>query len=939
MVYQYERQRLATGLKRLALAAGLAGSATAAQAQFFTASNVVNNAGTYTDLGTAGTVISTPNFDDANSAVLPLPFPLTFGGTAYTEFVLNTNGYLKLGNVAPTAPFFSTYAQQAYTSGPLNTASQTDLILPFNTDLEGGANAPEYRMATTGAAPNRVLTIQWKNVSDKTRLASASAPGNVIDKQFANFSFQVKLYESNSGVDFVYDTAVPSVNPTNANFIVVGVKGSSNAAAQVVTAVKPSNNPWSTTIFQQGPYTSTTNAHNIRNTPTIAGGAPLPDPGRTYSFAVQSATDAAAQLIYGYSQLAVPAGQPVTLQGVVRNAGTAALSNIAVTLSVSGANTYTAPAATVASLAPGATAVVTFPGVPVPNAGNNTVTLSVAVAGDQGSANNSTSMLMTTNPSILSITTAGNVSSGFVLPQVDDAYFGVKYTLATAASVTAVRTIISSAGDNPGTSKTTDGETLYAVVINPTTGAVLGRSANYTVTATDIGALHTFTLTIPAAVPAGDFIVGVVGLPSTGDPYYPYFTQSENPNRPNTYFAGPISAPAAPTAVLTTGTGATLKLAFDAVLQVASACPAPTSITVTGTATTASVAFAGAAAGTGYQIVYGATGFNPATAGTTTATFASGPGSVTGLAAATCYDFYVRTVCGTTGQSTLAGPINFCTPCVAPTIGTFPYAQNFDAVSPGQSLPCGITVTDSNNDGFTWRARPTVDPSLATGNISRSNPFAMVYSYNNVGPTPTVGADDWFYTPALTLSTTQRYRVSFYYRTAGQGLSERLEVKYGTAATPAGQTVVLYTNNNLTANTYQLANNTSTPAVADITPAANGTFYVGFHAISLANQGFLAIDDLSIGASPLATSEALKRAVSVFPNPSNSGQFSLEIRGANAAQLAVEVTNLLGQRVYTGTAKDNFRTAVDLSALASGIYSLKVRNGGEFTMQQISIVK
>ena len=127
--------------------------------------------------------------------------------------------------------------------------------------------------------------------------------------------------------------------------------------------------------------------------------------------------------------------------------------------------------------------------------------------------------------------------------------------------------------------------------------------------------------------------------------------------------------------------------------------------------------------------------------------------------------------------------------------------------------------------------------------------------------------------------------------------------------------------------------------MADITPAA-GNFFVGFHAISLGNQGFLAVDDVVISVGPLATSEALKRAVGIFPNPSASGVFNVEIHGANAKQaLAVEVTNMLGQRVYTGTAKDNFRSEVNLSTLAAGIYTLKVRNGEEYTMQQISIVK
>jgi hypothetical protein len=659
MKNQYNRLELTSHLRRLALAALCVGSSTAAHAQFFLATNAVNNSGTYTDLGTSGTVISTPNFDDANSGTQTLPFTLTFNGATYTQFVLNTNGYLKLGTVAPVAPYFSTYAQQAYTGGPLNTASQTNLILPFNTDLEAGTGTPEYRMATTGTAPNRVVTIQWKNVSDKTRASSTS--GGTIDKQFANFSFQVRLYESNSGIDFVYDTAVPSTNPTNANFIVVGLKGSSTAAAQVITAVKASNSPWGTTTFQQGVYASTTNAHNIRNTSTIPDGVPLPDRGRTYSFAVPSATDAAAQLIYGYSQLAVPAAQPVTIRGVVRNAGTAALSNISATLTITGANNYTSSASTVASLAPGATAIVTFAGIALPNTGNNTVTLNANVAGDLASVNNSTSMLMVTNPSILSITTAGNVSSGFVLPQDDDIYYGVKYTINSQSTVTAVRTIISSASDNPGTSKLTEGESLYAVVVNATTGVVLGRSADYTVAAADIGALHTFVLTTPVVVPAGNFIVGVVGNTSTtGDPYFPYFTQTESPNRTDTYFAGDITSPSAPQAVLTTGNGLTLKLAMDAVLQ-----------------------------GTG-----------------------------------------------------------------------------------------------------------------------------------------------------------------------------------------------------------------------------------------------------------TATSEALKRAVSVYPNPSNTGEFNVEIQGANAKQaLSVEVTNMLGQRVYSGSAKDNFRTSVNLSSLPSGIYNLQVRNGQEFTQQQIAIVK
>jgi hypothetical protein len=275
---------------------------------------------------------------------------------------------------------------------------------------------------------------------------------------------------------------------------------------------------------------------------------------------------------------------------------------------------------------------------------------------------------------------------------------------------------------------------------------------------------------------------------------------------------------------------------------------------------------------------------------------------------------------------------------VAVAPGT-PYAENFDVVGTGQALPCGITVQDVNMDGNTWRARATVpvnaNPNLPIGRGGTGN--AMVYFFNE--QSNTIGGDDWFYTPGLRLTGGQRYRLSFYLRSAGGNFPEGLEVKYGPGTTPAAQTTALYANTNVVNPAYALATNTSTPAVADLQPATTGVYYIGFHAISAPDQFFLAVDDVSL-AQVSANSAALARAVSVYPNPSASGRFALQVATANAAQgLAVEVTNSLGQRVYAGAAKDNARTELDLSHLASGVYTLKVKNGSEYTIQQLAIVK
>jgi hypothetical protein len=269
-------------------------------------------------------------------------------------------------------------------------------------------------------------------------------------------------------------------------------------------------------------------------------------------------------------------------------------------------------------------------------------------------------------------------------------------------------------------------------------------------------------------------------------------------------------------------------------------------------------------------------------------------------------------------------------------VSSFPYTQTFDTVVPGQALPCGITTLDANSDGTTWRI---------SNEAPNSGTNSMRYQGSVVN---NVAANDWFFSPALVLPGTAntRYQVAFRYRAAGVGstgtsnYTESLEVKSGTAATAAGQTNLLYTNASINNLAYNLANGSSTPVVAYL-PAGASTQYVGFHVISAANQGNLYIDDLSVTAVTVTgTSEALLRAVNVFPNPSATGVFNLAINGANAKQaLEVEVTNNLGQRVYVGSARDNFTSQIDLSRLATGLYHLKVKNGDEYMLRQISIVK
>jgi len=307
--------------QRLALGLLLSGSTLAAQAQ---ALNYVPSAataftGTYTDLGSAGTVISTSSTDNANSAAQSIGFSFGYNGSTFTQFVLNTNGVIRLGSAAPstTLLYYDNNTNSTNNTDPLaSTASaNTNLLMPFKFDLVSGTGGAEYRVATTGAAPNRVCTIQWKNVSDKTGAGVDAA--NVT--QFANFSFQVKLYETTNTIDFVYGPFAASSGVQGRRYINVGLKGSGLNSGQLVVATKLLSSSWNTTLFQDAPYTGS--YYSVTNTT-------LPVLGSTYRFAPTAVTATLSRTAAGFTAQAspVPFGSELTLNLHTLTAGPLALA-------------------------------------------------------------------------------------------------------------------------------------------------------------------------------------------------------------------------------------------------------------------------------------------------------------------------------------------------------------------------------------------------------------------------------------------------------------------------------------------------------------------------------------------------------------------------------------------------------------------------------------
>ena len=146
-------------------------------------------------------------------------------------------------------------------------------------------------------------------------------------------------------------------------------------------------------------------------------------------------------------------------------------------------------------------------------------------------------------------------------------------------------------------------------------------------------------------------------------------------------------------------------------------CPLPQFLTASQvTATTAVVGWDSVMAATsGYTVIYGTAGFNPATGGTSVTATADSV-QLTGLSGATTYEAYVIANCGAAnGISDTAGPVSFQTLCVALTA---PYARNFDTDAVGAPALCWSEYNNYN--------------SLARANVQDNPPFVTAFSAPNV---------------------------------------------------------------------------------------------------------------------------------------------------------------------------------------------------------------
>ena len=126
-------------------------------------------------------VTNTGMTGDDQTVTITLPFSVTFFGTAYTSVKVSSNGNAHFGT-----------ASNAYSNVAIpNTGLPNAMIAPFWDDLYLPGGGAVYT-GTSGTAPNRVFTIEWRNIEHYSTTGTNGA------------TFEIQIDESSTAKNAVW---------------------------------------------------------------------------------------------------------------------------------------------------------------------------------------------------------------------------------------------------------------------------------------------------------------------------------------------------------------------------------------------------------------------------------------------------------------------------------------------------------------------------------------------------------------------------------------------------------------------------------------------------------------------------------------------------------------------------------------------------------------
>lgn len=346
------------------------------------AANASTSIAPYTEIA-GGSAIAVSPAKDGLSGATDIGFTFKYCGISYTKFILSTNGFIKLGDQNPSSSALYFTDPQTAEGGVFNSPNAADncIIAPFAHDLVAGAGGAEYRIEVSGTTPNRIATIQFKNVRDN---------GTKRPNQFNSMNFQIKLYETSNIIDFVYGVWTTSTNPSEFKTSLCGLRGLGNFPAQLMAVNKGSTAAWSSVTFTNGNY-STTATLNYGN--PNAGNRAIVEAGRFFRFIPKSGQDASiSEIVSPVSRCGMTDFETVTTK--IKNLSGETLSNVYLTYKVDAGSLISEKYS--GTIAPYASVVYTFnQKADFSAAGPHNLVVSAVITNDIDNTNDSKTAVVT----------------------------------------------------------------------------------------------------------------------------------------------------------------------------------------------------------------------------------------------------------------------------------------------------------------------------------------------------------------------------------------------------------------------------------------------------------------------------------------------------------------------------------------------------------------
>ena len=485
----------------------------------YSSSKAESLVGDYIDLGNLGTEIITSNFDDANSDPVDIGFEFYFNCSPFTQFILNTNGFIKLGDSPPSSAALFFDQSTGNNGGIFNSTASEDvnLIIPFNHDLKGSA-FPEYRVHTSGNAPNRICTIQFEGLADKT----TDPP-----QQFNNIKFQIKLYEGSNLIEFIYGDWIESSNQSAYKSAACGLKGSSNADENLLVVGKTSSQIWADVYFENANYLPGAFGMNFGSPPD----RPKPDRGRTYRFTPNLDEDIMVGPLRALGTASIYNSNPQTISVYIKNIGSRAATNLPVSLDITGSNPFS-DVQVIPTLEAGAAMTVEFAPYSPMLTGDSEMT--VSVPDDDSNSDNSSSWTQTCSEDMINYCSDENPASIFGFNAGFEGIFLSKYEIKGTAAISSVDAYLVYYTTNVG-------QKVFGVLMDEN-GDIIAQTPDHTLAFQTMNQWFSLEFNDTHYVTDETIYVGLATRATiNGQAYYVMGVQEEVPTRENTYYTSTIT--------------------------------------------------------------------------------------------------------------------------------------------------------------------------------------------------------------------------------------------------------------------------------------------------------------------------------------------------------------------------------------------------------------